>query len=216
MSTIKTTNITHGSNSGTSNLVLTDTGNVTVGADLIATKQNGCQRIVLEQFWTPCDGSTIATANGNITVPNVTASLDVGESWTDVTGSAITYTPPTGTTQVIYGFQFVYIGHDSTGFTSFRLSLAGTEVTDARRHEHTTGGSELARTVNYQWGFNIGDTANAATGRVASWSSGKEIKIEAYDYSSGHDCFLHQLRYWENADVTDFVTKPCVGITAIG
>ena len=41
MSTIKTTNITHGSNSGTANLVLTDAGNVTVGADIIATKQNG-------------------------------------------------------------------------------------------------------------------------------------------------------------------------------
>ena len=170
MSTIKTTNITHGSNSGTSNLVLTDTGNVTVGADLIATKQNGCQRIVLEQFWTPCDGSTIATANGNITVPNVTAALDVGESWTDVTGSAITYTPPTGTTQVIYGFQFVYIGHDSTGFTSFRLSLAGTEVTDARRMEESD--QHLSKTITHKWAFNIGGSDTPATGRVASWSSG--------------------------------------------
>ena len=209
MSTIKTTNITHGSNSGTANLVLNDTGNVE------ARKVNGCQRIVLEQFYTPCDGSVIATSAGNITVPNVTAALDVGESWGDVTGSAITYTPPTGTTQVIYHFHFVYIGHTGdTGFTSFRLMLAGTEVTDARRHESAT--ADYAQTNNYQWGFNVGGSANAATGRVASWSSGKEIKLQAYDYSSGNDSFLHQLNYWEGSNVTDFPVKPCIGITAIG
>ena len=74
MSTLKTTNVSHGSNSGTANLVLADTGNVTVGADLIATKQNGCQRIILEEFGSPCDGSVIATSNGNVTYPNVPAS----------------------------------------------------------------------------------------------------------------------------------------------
>ncbi len=169
---------------------------------------------ILEQFYTPCDGSTIATSQGNITVPNVTTALDVGESWTDVTGSAITYTPPTGTTQVIYHFHFVYIGVGSNGFTSMRLMLAGTEVTDARRHEN--GVQDYAHTVNHQWGFNIGGTANAATGRVASWSSGKEIKIQAHDYGSSNNGYLHQLNYWESSNVTDFPVKPCIGITAIG
>ena len=213
MSTIKTNKVVHLSSS-TDNLTLANNGNVTVGADLIATKQNGCQRIVLEQFYTPCDGSVIATSNGNITVPNVTAALDIGESWTDVTGSSITYTPPTGTTQVIYHFNFVYIGYGSTGFTSVRLMLAGTEVTDARRHEN--GVQDYARTVNHQWGFNVGGTANAATGRVASWSSGKEIKLQAVDYGSGNRSYLHQLHYWEDQNVTDFPVKPCIGITAIG
>ena len=169
---------------------------------------------VLEQFYTPCDGSTIATSQGNITVPNVTAALATGLSWTDVTGSAITYTPPTGTTQVIYHFNYVYIGYGSTGFTSVKLLLAGTEVTDARRHEN--GVQDYARTVNHQWGFNIGGTANAATGRVASWSSGKEIKLQAVDYGSGNRSYIHQLHYWEDQNVTDFPVKPCIGITAIG
>ena len=84
MSTIKTTNITHGSNSGTANLVLADTGNVTVGADLIATKQNGCQRIVLEEFASPCDGSTIATSNGDVTFPNVTATVATTSTYADL------------------------------------------------------------------------------------------------------------------------------------
>ena len=67
MSTLKTTSITHGSNSGTANLVLNDTGN------LEARKVNGCQRIVLEQFYSPCDGSVIALQDGNHTLTQPSA-----------------------------------------------------------------------------------------------------------------------------------------------
>ena len=41
MSTVKTTNITHASNSGTSNLVLADNGNVTVAGAIAATSGLG-------------------------------------------------------------------------------------------------------------------------------------------------------------------------------
>ena len=210
MSTIKTTNITHGSNSGTANLVLNDTGNVE------ARKVNGCQRIVLEQFFTPCDGSTIATSAGNLTVPNVTAYQDTGESWADLTGSPITYTPPTGATQVIYSFDFHVLAFDTTGFAHFKLLIGGTEVTDSRRNWYDPNGGGGGRSLYYSWGFNIGGTANAATGRQATWTSGKEIKWQIRDYSSGHDTMPHRINYWEGADATDFYVKPCVGITAIG
>ena len=59
-------------------------------------------RMVLEQFYTPCDGSVIATSAGNITVGDVDAVQSLTTTHTDVTGSSITYTPPAGTTQVIY------------------------------------------------------------------------------------------------------------------
>ncbi len=105
MSTIKTNKIVN-TGSSTDNLTLADNGNVTVGADLIATKQNGCQRIVLEQFYTPCDGSVIATSAGNVTVPNVSSAMTGTTSYADLTGSNITYTPPSGATQVLYDFNF--------------------------------------------------------------------------------------------------------------
>jgi len=214
MSEVIVDTLKHSGNSGTANVTLASSGNVTVGADLIATKQNGCQRIILEQFFTPCDGSTIATSQGDITVQNVTAAIDNPETYTDLTGSVITYTPPTGTTQVIYEFQYVACGHDSPSFTHVKLMLAGVEVTDARKLESVAQNNNY--TVHYKWGFNIGGSANAATGRVASWTSGKEIKWQLRDYSSSNDGFTHQIRYWDGADVTDFVSKPCIGITAIG
>ena len=153
MSTIKTTNITHGSNSGTNNLVLTDTGNVTVGADLIATKQNGCQRIVFEQFYTPCDGSVIATSAGNVTVPNVSSAMTGTTSYADLTGSPITYTPPSGATQVIYDFNFHSSGVDSTPMWHMKLFLAGAEVVYARQthYKYLYDGNR----IHFKWGFNM-------------------------------------------------------------
>ena len=214
MSTIKTTNITHGSNSGTNNLVLTDTGNVTVGADLIATKQNGCQRIVLEQFYTPCDGSVIATSAGNVTVANVTGVATGTTSFADLTGSPITYTPPSGATQVIYDFNYLISGVDSTPLYHMKLFLDGTEVVYARNSYYTAGYYDGGR-MHFKWGFNIGGSADANVGRVASWSSGKEIKLQWKEYNSTSEPKFHETYYWDSAVSSQF-SIPCIGITAIG
>ena len=98
MSTLKATNLVHPSSSS-NNIVLDNSGNVE------ARKVNGCQRIILEQFFSPCDGSVIALQDGNHTLENVTATQFGTDSWVKLNGSEITYTPPTGTTQVIYEFQ---------------------------------------------------------------------------------------------------------------
>ena len=209
MSTIKTTNITHGSNSGTANLVLSSAGNVE------ARKINGCQRIILEQFFTPCDGSTIATANGNITVGNVTAQQAQDTTFTDVTGSSISYTPPTGTTQVIYDFNMQMYAKDTAGFCHIALWLDSDEVTDARTNwrGYQPPGSDR---LHFKWGFNIGGTADNAAGRVASWSSAKTIKLKIREYSSSYETNIHAREYWDGGDDSNAVAMPTVGITAIG
>ena len=144
----------------------------------------------------------------------MTAYVDISESYVDLTGSVLTYTPPTGTTQVIYEFQYAYSAHDTTGYTHHKLFLGGVEVTDARKSESEV--QYLNTNVYYKWGFNIGGTANAATGRVESWTSGKEIKWQLRDYGTSNDSFAHRITHWDGSDVTDFYTKPSVGITAIG
>ena len=57
----------------------------------ILSSTSGSSIRVLEQFYTPCDGSTIATAKGNITVENVSAIQDMTSTFTDITGSTLTY-----------------------------------------------------------------------------------------------------------------------------
>ena len=123
MSTIKTTNITHGSNSGTANIVLNDTGN------LEARKVNGCQRIVLEQFWSPCDGSVIALQDGNHTITDVTATQFATSSYVDCNGSSINYTPQSGTTQVVYEYRFVFAYTSASPIFHFKILVDSDEVT---------------------------------------------------------------------------------------
>ena len=91
---------------GTSTL----TGNTSVGGNLAVTGNltvSGTNNLVgsgqiLEIVSSVCDGSTV---NG-YTFQNVSASQEFTTSYADVTGSSISYTPPAGTTQVVYEFNY--------------------------------------------------------------------------------------------------------------
>lgn len=213
MSTLKTTNVSHGSNSGTANLVLADTGNVTVGADLIATKQNGCQRIILEEFGSPCDGSVIATSNGNVTFPNITASETNTSSYTDVAASVLSYNPPTGTTQVHYSFDFFTAEIDDPQLAHWKLFLDSNEVTKARRSSRFI--SCWAGNQAFRWIFNIGGTADTTVGRVASWTSAKTIKLQWREYNHSYNPKLHETVYWDGTTGAH-LALPTLSIKAIG
>ena len=177
------------------------------------TSNGGSGRKVLEQFFTPCDGSVIATSAGNVTVANVTSAMTADTSYVDLTGSNITYTPPSGATQVIYDFTYHISGVDSTPLYHMKLLLAGTEVTYARStyyHDLYDGGR-----FSFKWGFNIGDSADTNVGRVASWSSGKEIKLQWREYNNSSEPKFHETYYWD-ASTSSLFSIPCIGITAIG
>ncbi len=197
---------------GTSGQVLqTDaSGQLSFGA------AGGTGRKVLEEFFTPCDGSTIVTSAGDLTVPNITATSGIAASdWADDggEGSHLTYTPPSGATQVIYTFDFSLSYSDSYPIVNARLLLDGTEVTNARRtFAHNTHPQTRQTWI---WGFNIGGTANAATGRVASWTSSKTLKWQLRDYNSSYEGYCHTTGHWEGSGASLFL-QPCVGIKAIG
>ena len=107
---------------------------------------------VLEEFFTPCDGSVIATSNGNITIGDVDAAVDQTTSYVDVPGSSITYTPPTGTTQVIYEYRCHWGAGDSIPLFNMKLFLAGTEVSEARSTQYA---GQRDQEVYFKWAFNL-------------------------------------------------------------
>ena len=171
--------------------------------------------MVIEEFCSPCDGSAITVQSGTYTLGNVSAGQDFTDSYADVTGSSITYTPPTGTQTVVYSFNFHVSGegtHQSLiGHT--RLYLAGAEVVYAR---HTfadqTGYDERSATII--WSFNIGGSADANTGRVATWTSGKEIKLQARRYSSSHKMSFHETFHFDGAN-SNQLHVPILNIKAL-
>jgi len=181
----------------------------------VLTSASGSSIQVLEQFFSPCDGSTIVTSGGNITLANITAKQQCTTSFVDMTGSSITYTPPTGTTQVIYRFQFVVASDgDSNGIFSSAFYVDGSEVTDARSTTRLSTESWDTQ-VDFTWGINIGGSTTAATGRLASWTSGKVLKMQIDEHGSSNEAQVHFTNNWGGTQIYA-VRKPCIGITAIG
>ena len=168
---------------------------------------------VLEQFLSPCDASVMPLSQGNVTLANVTDGQQMTSSYVDITGSEISYTPPTGTTQVIYEFQLHCAGHDNHGIGTIRLYLDGVWVSDASMSWGAS--SHFDSRICYRWGFNIGGTQNDATGRRADWNSGRTIKLQGREYGSNNESKVHFTQYFDGAGTDRFV-RPCIGITALG
>ena len=176
---------------------------------------NPSSLVVLEQFYTPCDGSTIATKKGNITVENVSAIQDMTTTFTDITGSTLTYEPPDGTTQVIYEFgcNISGDGNVSNGIFSTQIVLNGNAILYSGQTDRLGAAyADTYRTIKF--GINIGGSTSTDTGRLASWNSGIVIKVQGAEYSS-NTSQAHSLLNFGNSSPQRF-NMPQVGITAIG
>lgn len=168
--------------------------------------------MVIEQFLLPCNGSSITVKSGTYTSENVTAFQDSAHgSFADITGSSITYTPPTGAQLVIYKY-ILQIGYsDSFPKLSIRVMLGGVEA-DKFRAVYTTENYLNAKVV-LEYPFIIGGSADATIGRQATWTSGVEIKLQMQSVS-GYDATLNQADFYENSS-DDILVPPMIGITTI-
>ena len=168
--------------------------------------------MVIEQFLLPCNGSSITVKSGTYTSENVTAFQDSAHgSFADITGSSITYTPPTGAQLVIYKY-ILQIGYsDSFPKLSIRVMLGGVEA-DKFRAVYTTENYLNAKVV-LEYPFIIGGSADATIGRQATWTSGVEIKLQMQSVS-GYDATLNQADFYGNSS-DDILVPPMIGITTI-
>ena len=196
-----------GAGYGTAGQVLKSNG------DAPPTWSGGSQR-VLEVVASPCDGSTIATSNGNVTFQNVTAQQNLSTTYADVNGSVITYQPPAGTTQVIYEMSMQVTNHDdAVSIGHFRFYVDGTEVAYHRRNASS---EDIDNFVNFKYIINIGGSANTNTGRIASWSNAKQMKMTAREYHATNNAIsIHTTDHWNGSGSNQF-SQPLLQITAIG
>ena len=222
MSKIQTTQLQHTANGaavftlptadGTSGQVIKTNGSGTLS---FGAAGNSSSIQVLEQFFSPCDGSVIATSAGNLTLPNVTAYQQMTSSMATLTGSEISYAPPTGTTQVIYTFHFVQGSDgDNDAIFSGQLQIDGSTITSSRFTQR--GANAHWDTIHYfQFGINIGGTTSTDTGRLASWTSAKTLKMEGSEHSGSYETQAHRVQNFGGNSVMIF-RRPSIGITAIG
>ena len=207
MSTLKTTALRNPSSS-TDNIVLNSNGTVVVGG----VSSSGGGNTVQELLTRPCDGGTVTSANGTITFPNVSAVQTLTSSYVDVTGSSITYQPPSGTHTVIYRFQFHCTRADADTIGHYRFDIGSNEVVYAR---FTQRGEDFSGRIVFTWPIKIGGSADTNTGALASWNSPLTLKMRARRYNGTYDQKLHVTDNWDGAG-TDMFSMPIITLTAIG
>ena len=182
-------------------------------ADLGASASSGFNPSnVLEVVSLNCDGGSVTVPTGTYTSTNVTTKMDLTTSYAAVTGSQIDYTPPSDATAVIYEFNFQIRGIDAHGIAHVRFQIAGTEITNARTH--LSANSALAGRYHFRWVIPIGGTASNATGRQATWTSAKQLRLQAREYGSSNESRIHEAQHWNGSSANTFMA-PTLMITAV-
>lgn len=171
---------------------------------------------VIEEFLLPCDGIGYVAKSGTYTPTAVTAAVSLTNTYAEISGSSINYTPPTGTKLIIYKFVFGMHAGDFGGL-NHKIELGGVDVDDSRCTVMLEDIMDYGR-VTIEWPFVIGGTANAATGRhdaFSDWSSGLVIRVLARRYSDTYNAHLHGTAYHDGSSA-DVFNRPLIGIKAIG
>lgn len=166
---------------------------------------------VIEYLSSPCDGSSVTVGSGTYTFQNVTGAVGPVYSYTDVQGSSINYTPPAGTSRVIYDFNYaMYWSHDHA-ISHFRFFVGANEVTFAR---FSRSGRYPEDRYSFVWNIAIGGAGNTNTGRLASWTSALNLKMQWRAYGTSNARGLHGTTYWDGGGATVF-SMPILTIIAI-
>lgn len=183
----------------------------TAGTDLFV---NGYPRQpgqIIEYLSSPCDGSSVTVASGTYTFQNVTGRQNLTANvFNDNNGSVISYTPPAGTTRVIYRFTFS-MGWDQDHAISYhKFYIDGVEVTNAKFNR---SGRYPEDRYSFEWPIAIGGTATPASGRQATWTTPKTLKIMSADYGDSNSRFMHSGNYGQLSG--DALSQPTLTIIAI-
>ena len=166
---------------------------------------------IIEHISSPCDGSTVVGISGSYTFGNVTTYQTDSYSYIDINGSSITYTPPVGTTRVIYQFEWTCYWQSAHAITHNKFYLDGVEVLYAR---FSRSGYYQENRTSFTWTINIGGTPNTNTGRIATWTTPKIMKMQYRSYGGSDITYLHGTQYWDGNSGNQF-SMPHLTIMAL-
>jgi len=173
---------------------------------------------VLQEIYGFCDGRTVS----GITFLNVTATQALTTTHTDITGSTVAYTPPTGTKTVVYTFSFNFHSDGLSGISHYKLLIDSTEVVLGRRTLASAydGNHHATLRMNFDYPILIDSTLSSddiANGKLKSWTGAKTLKMQAREYDGGYQASLHKNGWWDGsgASGTNNVSIPTLSIKAI-
>jgi len=173
---------------------------------------------VLQEIYGFCDGRTVS----GVTFPDVTAVQALTTTHTDLTGTNITYTPPTGTTTVVYTVTLAWHSDEYSGISHFKFLIDSTEVTLARKTISSGYDSNHQATFRLVFDYPIlidstlasDDIANA---KLKSWTTARTLKMQAREYSGGYEATIHKNNWWDGAGASgdSVIGTPTISLKAI-
>ena len=170
---------------------------------------------IIEQLETQADGNAVTVQSGTYTPANVTAVQNLSTTHTTINGSSFDYTPPVGTTRLIYEFWVFMRDTDVGPLLHFQGRVDGTVVSNSR---HTwraaTANADYQMWIYSKMILRVGVTENLSAGDVGTWTSAKTIDFTAREYSSTYEGRFHRTNHWDGT-TGDITVKPRIRITAI-
>ena len=174
---------------------------------------------IIEQLTGVCDGTDVTVQSGTYTMPNVTGTHTQSASYATIPGTEISYTPPAGTTRVMYHFDATIEDQGYGGISHYRFYIDGTEVIKAYRNlsfqydanAHGMGRAQLSWVIPCN-----ASAANASYGRFTDWTSAKTLKWQGRNYDGSYAMRWH-MNTWEDgtsASGDQTWTPPILTITA--
>ncbi len=160
---------------------------------------------VLQDICGICDGRTVS----GITFPNVTGTQALTTSHADVTGSSISYTPPAGTTTVIYTFSFHWESTVTSGISHYEFYIDGTPVNNGYGRRTQAGAYQgnhhnVSRVV-YEFPILIDSTLDSdeiTNLKLKSWTGARTLKMTGRYYGSSYNAVLHHNVWWDGASAS--------------
>ena len=185
------------------------------GAQIEANFKNTGSGQILETIACMCDGRTVTVPSGSYAITDVTASQASSTTDTTCLGSEINYTPPVGTKQLVYNYEFQMDVTAYSGLCQFETLVDGTIVLPSQR-----GFSSNYASTNWNHGqfrFSAGYTfdLNASSTDVSqgqfqsgTWTSAKNIKVQFRGYNASYTISIHRNQYWDGATASGDTMEP--------
>jgi hypothetical protein len=172
---------------------------------------------VLETLTGICNGSSVTVESGTYTLPNVTAVQDLTETFVDLTGSNISYKPPTGTKTVIYKWRYRTNPTDgqwvNMGYQLYIDNVAFGKIEFNGNYEYMDSYGIIEIIIN------ITGSNDYANHSIASWDSLKTLKLKGRERGSTRQSEIHAIGgYTESmgGETSGTARPPRMNIIAIG
>lgn len=173
---------------------------------------------ILEVVQGTCDGRSITVGSGTYTLGNVTTYQNLSTSYVDITGSSLSYTPPSNAKYVSYLFNFMWDSTDHSGISHFALYVDNTRIHGSgKTFACNYSGSSHHHGNNTNFIYYVFDLTassdDAVNGKFASWTSPKALKVMGREYSTTYEAAVHYNVYYSTIGFSQY-SKPNLTITA--